>query len=105
MANLQSVKVISRDKKISLRSIADQLSITEQGLHKMIREETMSAVVLEKVAKILNVNVCVFFDRDTLCDQFEQYVSTGSHAIQAKEIRKIDNRSTTHSDSLVRGIL
>lgn len=99
MANLQNIKEISKLRKIPLKSIAEQIGISEQGIHKMIREETMSAVVLEKVAKILNVNVCVFFDRDILCDHVEEYNATGDRGIAAKMINKVDNRNITPASS------
>lgn len=95
MANLQNIKVLSKARKISLRSISEHLGVTEQGLHKMIREETMSAVALEKIAKILNVNICVFFDHDILCERAEEYNAKGDRAISAKNIDKIDQRNMT----------
>lgn len=99
MANLQNIKTLSKERKISLRSISEHLGVTEQGLHKMIREETMSAVVLEKVARILNVNVCVFFDRDILCGHVEEYNSTGDRAIAAKNIGRNDQRNMVPASS------
>lgn len=99
MANLQNIKELSKARKIPLKSIAEQIGVSEQGIHKMIREETMSAVVLEKVARILNVNVCVFFDRDILCGHVEEYNSTGDRAIAAKNIGKIDQRNMAPASS------
>lgn len=92
MANLQKIKELSRNKNISLKSIAEQIGVSEQGIHKMIREETMSAVVLEKITRILNVSVCMFFDPDVQCTNFEQYNANAERSIAAKKIGKVDQR-------------
>lgn len=92
MANLQKIKELSRQKNIPLKAIAEQIGISEQGIHKMIREETMSAVVLERITRILNVNVCMFFDSDVQCANFEQYNTNAERSIAARNIGKVDQR-------------
>lgn len=93
MANLQKIKDLSKVKNIPLKAIAEQVGISEQGIHKMIREETMSAVILEQIACILKVNVCVFFNRERVCEHYEQYNATAERAIAAKRIGKVDQRN------------
>ncbi len=93
MANLQKIKALSKAKNIPLKTIAEQVGISEQGIHKMIREETMSAVILEQIACILKVNVCVFFNRERVCEYYEQYNANAERAIAAKRIGKIDQRN------------
>ena len=93
MANLQKIKDLSKTQNIPLKSIAEQIGITEVGLHKMIREETMSVVRLEQIARIFNANICVFFDTDIQCGHFEQYNATAERAIAANKIGKVDQRN------------
>jgi transcriptional regulator with XRE-family HTH domain len=93
MANLQKIKDLSKAKGIPLKTIAEQVGISEQGIHKMIREETMSAVILEQIACILKVNICVFFNRERVCEHYEQYNATAECAIAAKHIGKVDQRN------------
>ncbi len=93
MANLQKIKGLSKEKNIPLKAIAEKVGISEQGIHKMIRENTMSVVVLEQVSRILNANICVFFDADIHCGNFEQYNATAKQAIAAKKIGKVDQRT------------
>ncbi|MEZ3533119.1 MAG: helix-turn-helix domain-containing protein [Muribaculaceae bacterium] len=93
MANLQKIKDLSKAKGIPLKTIAEQVGISEQGIHKMIREETMSAVILEQIACILKVNICVFFNRERVCEHYEQYNVTAERAIAAKHIGKVDQRN------------
>lgn len=93
MANLQKIKDLSKAKGIPLKTIAEQVGISEQGIHKMIREETMSAVILEQIACILKVNICVFFNRERVCEHYEQYNAPAERAIAAKHIGKVDQRN------------
>ena len=87
MANLQKIKDLSKTQNIPLKSIAEQIGITEVGLHKMIREETMSVVRLEQIARIFNANICVFFDADIQCGHF------------AEKIGKVDQRNMPQKPS------
>ena len=93
MANLQKIKDLSKTQNIPLKSIAEQIGITEVGLHKMIREETMSVVRLEQIARIFNANICVFFDADIQCGHFAEYNATAERAIAAKMTSAICRRS------------
>lgn len=62
MANLQKIKTISKERKITLRSLANQVGISEQGLQKIIRDNTTSISTVERIASILGVSPSVFFD-------------------------------------------
>ena len=62
MANLFKIKEIARSKKISLRSLAEDVGISEQGLQKLIRTNTAKIETIELIAKRLEVPVGVFFD-------------------------------------------
>lgn len=62
MVNLQKIKTISKERKITLRSLANQVGISEQGLQKIIRDNTTSISTVERIAAILGVSPAVFFD-------------------------------------------
>lgn len=62
MANLQKIKTISKERKITLRSLANQVGISEQGLQKIVRDNTTSISTVERIAAILGVSPAVFFD-------------------------------------------
>lgn len=97
MANLQKIKDLSKEKNISIKSIAETIGVSEQGLHKMIREETMSVVVLEQIARILSADICLFFDIDVALHQTEHYEAKGERGIAARKVGKVDNRNATSS--------
>lgn len=93
MANLLKIKELSKEQGIPLKSVAEKVGISEQGIHKMIRDETMSVVILEQIARIFKANICVFFDPDIHCGNFEQYNANAERSIAAKKISKVDQRN------------
>lgn len=64
MANLQVIKVLLRKKNITIRDFSSRIGLTEQGLQKLIRENTTRVDTLEAIARELNVSIVEFFDHD-----------------------------------------
>lgn len=62
MANLLIIKHLLKEKNISIRDFSKELGITEQGLQKLIRENSTKVETLELIAQKLNVSISVFFD-------------------------------------------
>lgn len=64
MANLQKIKVIAKERGIAINELAEQLGITPQAVHLMVRENSTKTDTLERIAQILQVPVTVFFDEE-----------------------------------------
>lgn len=62
MANLQKIKTIAKERGISLVSICKNVGVTEQGLQKMIKNNTTTIDTIERIADYLNVPITTFFD-------------------------------------------
>lgn len=62
MINLLIVRDIARQKKISMRELARRVGVTEQGLQKIIRENSTKVDTLEAIAEALDVPVSIFFN-------------------------------------------
>lgn len=62
MANLSLIKALSKERKITLKSLSEQVGITEQGMQKILKDNTTSIVTLERIAQVLSVSPAVFFD-------------------------------------------
>ncbi len=62
MAKLQLIKSLAKERKITLRSLSNQVGITEQGIQKLMRDNSTNIQTLEKIASILGVSPAVFFD-------------------------------------------
>ena len=62
MPNLQKIKVLAKERGIALNWLAEQVGISNQGLHIAIKENKTSFDTLEKVVSILDVHPGIFFD-------------------------------------------
>ena len=69
MANLFKIKEIARSKKISIKNLAESIGITEQGLQKLIRENSTKVETLESIALCLSVPISIFFDDKNIIAQ------------------------------------
>lgn len=97
--HLQHIKTLCEKRKGGLRGLAVFVGMTEQNLHRCIRENKIQAQDLEKIAQALQIPISYFFDEDA--PKVETFVSTGRHGIQAKYIGSIDNRDMTKVDEKV----
>ena len=62
MANLLKIKELAKQKNIQLKQLAELAGISEQGMHKILRQNSTTIETLERLAAILEVSPCVFFD-------------------------------------------
>ena len=62
--DLQIIKQIIEENRFSggVRGVAEAVGMTEQNLHRCVRENKIQAGDLEKIAKVLGVPITVFFD-------------------------------------------
>lgn len=64
-AKLQNIKVLCKEKNMSLTDLAKAAGITYQGLNKAIKENKTSIDTIIKICKALNVPVhYLFYDLD-----------------------------------------
>lgn len=62
MANFKIIRDLAETKNISLRDIAKKIGISEDGLQKIIRNDSTKTATIEEIASILEVPVGIFFD-------------------------------------------
>jgi DNA-binding Xre family transcriptional regulator len=60
--NLLKIKKKCEEIDISIRALSAKIEMSEQNLHKCIRDGRIEAGALEKIAKVLSVHVSYFFD-------------------------------------------
>ncbi|WP_304801344.1 helix-turn-helix domain-containing protein [Paramuribaculum intestinale] len=65
MANLYLIKALAESKNIPITQLAQAVGVSEQQIHLMVRKNSTKIETLEKIARVLNVSVSVFFDEDT----------------------------------------
>ena len=59
---LSRIKKVAEEKKITLKSIADEIGMTTANLHKCVKGNRIEAGDLEMIAKVLGVSITYFFD-------------------------------------------
>ena len=59
---LSRIKKIAEEKRITLKSIADEIGMTTANLHKCVKGNRIEAGNLEMIAKLLDVPISCFFD-------------------------------------------
>ena len=62
--NLIQIKKKSAEKEISITRLADKVGMSSQNLHKCIRDNRIEASDLEKIAKVLESSILLFFDEE-----------------------------------------
>ena len=85
MANLLIIKELCASRKITIRKLAEELGLQDAALHKIMQKGTTSTDKLETIARILNVPVSTFFEKN-LCERSNVNVSGEGHKIQSGSI-------------------
>jgi len=52
-------------KNLSIRELCNKIDVTEQGLHQMIRNQSMKIEVLERISSALEIPVTFWFEKQT----------------------------------------
>ncbi len=94
--NYNKIKVELEKRKITVRDFCQQIEITEQGLHQMIRNGSMKVEVLEKISDILCVPVAYWFEENTTlykekgCESYLQEDSDNTYgSVNARQIDSV----------------
>ncbi|MBD5351350.1 MAG: helix-turn-helix transcriptional regulator [Bacteroides sp.] len=62
MANLQKIKVLAKERGTTINDLAEQLGMTPQAIHLMVRENSTKTDTLERIARMFEVPISIFFD-------------------------------------------
>ena len=60
--NYDKIKILSEEKNLAIKNLAQKIGITEAGLHQMVRNKSIKVDILENIASILDVPVSYFFE-------------------------------------------
>ena len=63
--NYNRLKELLKSNNYSVKSMAEKIGMSEQGLHASIRNDSLTVSNLEKIANALGVPVCSFFEEKT----------------------------------------
>lgn len=107
MVILSKIKELAKDNGITLKSLASQVGITEQGLHKMIKENSTSAETLDKIANVLNVSPAIFFQESKNIEHSSNVESAEINADNISDVlmgKHIHNNNINNSAVLIKAL-
>lgn len=95
--NLEVIKKFSEKREGGLKKLALDIGMSEQNLHRCIRNNKIQAADLEKIAILLKVDVRIFFDESgaAIADNGAVAVAGGATA------HHITTNATTASDVML----
>ena len=99
------IKKIAENKNLAIKDLAERISLSEAGLHQMIRNESIKVSILEKIAEILGVSVINFFEEelrlDVLNESAEKYnVQAKSTCANCNQLQRFIDSQTKHIERL-----
>lgn len=56
------IKALANERKVSLKILAEKVNVSEQGLHRMIKHDTMQIKLLQDIADFFHVPITYFFE-------------------------------------------
>lgn len=86
MVNLFKIRNLVEKQKITIRDLSKQVGITEQGLQKLIRQNSTKTDTLEKIAGVLKVPVSYFFEETETNVSIKMEHNGNGHNIAGKEV-------------------
>lgn len=94
---LSRIKSEAERKGINFRKIASLIGMSEQNLHRCVRQNKIQADDLKSIADILGVKIDFFFDDEVIIkEEVKHYGDGGAHAIK---ISKVDARVLNKENS------
>ncbi|MDD3739401.1 MAG: helix-turn-helix transcriptional regulator [Lentimicrobiaceae bacterium] len=64
MVNLNKIREIAKEKKITMRKLAFESGVSEPGLYQLIRNNSTTLDTLAKIAEVLDVDIRIFFETE-----------------------------------------
>ena len=103
--NYSKIKFIAETKKISIKDLCFEIGISEQGLHQMIRKNSMNVNNLEKLSKVLGVPISIFFDEEIppslLQEPVEKYqLKQKTECANCERLQKLIDSQSRHIERL-----
>jgi len=75
MANLNLIRELCASKRITLKELSKRADISEMGLQRILKTNSVRIEVLEKISKVLGISPSAFFDKEYKETDFIQLVT------------------------------
>jgi transcriptional regulator with XRE-family HTH domain len=74
--NINKLKALLHQRDISQKEMAEKIGMSEPAMSNAMRRGDFKVATLEKIAKVLNVNMSVFFNDDPVQNTFNEPKAT-----------------------------
>jgi DNA-binding Xre family transcriptional regulator len=85
-------------KQISIKKLAAEIDMTEQGFYKMLKNDSVKVATLERIAEVLELPITFFFDYETKVTGDTNQSGSGNVQVAHSKNRDI-NTASTHTPS------
>lgn len=62
MANFSIIRTLAKERRMSLKTLAQNVGISENGIHAILKNNITTSDTLERISQVLGVSPAVFFD-------------------------------------------
>jgi len=102
MAKLSIIRDICKAKNISLRELAKKISISENGLQRILKTNSTKIETLEKIADVLGIDIIEFFYPQGLIPDddivFTSFIKDSASAVLCKRYKKFSEKLSYYMD-------
>lgn len=98
--NLEIIRKLSENKDGGLKKVANEIGMSEQNLHRCIRNNKIQASDLEKIAEVLSVNIDIFFDKKMSINSIA--IANGDSAVSANGNVHIANSDSKRMEEKIK---
>ena len=75
------IKLICKERQMTLRQLSMNLGITEVGFQKMFNSESLKVKTLSKISEILDINITMFFENITKLNELNSIEIKNNHGV------------------------
>lgn len=102
------IKVLLKIKKISINSLAELTGYTRQGLSSVLKTGDFKISVLQKIADVLEVNICDFFqesDKNSFDKELKYFIELNNPFYDNEQMRNQVDKDPDFNHSFIRHTL
>ncbi len=84
----ERIKKLCKLKRVPIYQLAEQLGMSEAGLHKTLKNDTLQVKKLQEIADFFSVNIMIFFTDEFDAGQTGSYLALEPHLVYQSTVEK-----------------
>ena len=103
MANLSIIRSLCKSKGVSLKELANKISMTENGLQRILKTNSTKIETLEKIADVLKVEIIDFFEPQMVETDivFTEFVNDVHNEVMCKRFNSFLDKLNYYKDDFI----